>query len=690
MKGLSSILLVAAIGVTGLGSLALGQEPSAIPRGPINQARAVARRQAVQARIARHFPGVRFSERTSGITRVYGQAFGFGDTPQQAAEDFLVSYSEMFGVARDQLAPRGVQEVMGGKFKAMYYEQTYNGVPVHHGRVTLLTRSDLGNAVVLAAPHLYDLSGAEPAAVRLTAGQVLAEMQRRYPVFTFTEPELVVYLDTVGEEARPMYAYRFIGGNTAKELPEKYEFMVDASSDEALIVNLRSMILFEDLEGTVTGMGTSGELPDRADNLPVEKPLEDMWVRIVEGNAGYTASNGDYAIADAGADPVTAEASVAGLGATEAGRWVRVIDTAGDELALDQEVTPPGPADFLFNPSPAEFLTAQVNGFIFTTEVHNFVKSIDPSYPLSFEEMPCYVNRSGGYCPGNAWYDYSSINFCRAASGYPNTAYSSVIFHEYGHHVVDSGHPTATGDYHEGLADVTANLLMETSCLGRGFSGGSSCLRNAYNSVSYPCSGDAHYCGQVLSGAFWLTRDELVLTEPDDYLEIIRSLYLNSILLQPAAVSPDITIDVLTLDDDDGDLDNGTPHWEEICSGFGAKNLDCPELLALDFYYPNGRPQPADRLRNQGHRPRRNAPFGHRAVALLAGRGRLRDRAHERDSGQRVRGHPADRRLRQQLRLVRQRRDCGGRHDNRPPGCPGGQLRHGDCHQHDHYARPRL
>ena len=62
-----------------------------------------------------------------------------------------------------------------------------------------------------------------------------------------------------------------------------------------------------------------------------------------------------------------------------------------------------------------------------------------------------------------------------------------------------------------------------------------------------------------------------------------RFLYLNSILLHPADIDPGVTVDVLTLDDNDANIFNGTPHYEEIAAGFGAKNLDAPQLNWLTF-----------------------------------------------------------------------------------------------------------
>ncbi|UCF35003.1 MAG: hypothetical protein JSV78_06790, partial [Phycisphaerales bacterium] len=105
-------------------------------------------------------------------------------------------------------------------------------------------------------------------------------------------------------------------------------------------------------------------------------------------------------------------------------------------------------------------------------------------------------------------------------------------------------------------------------------------LRSADNDFQYPCSGGIHYCGQLLSGCIWSTRNELIVNYPSTYLNILSNLTVNSILVHTGdLITPQITVDFLILDDDDADLGNGTPHWNEICAGFGAHNMDCPEQI---------------------------------------------------------------------------------------------------------------
>jgi hypothetical protein len=102
--------------------------------------------------------------------------------------------------------------------------------------------------------------------------------------------------------------------------------------------------------------------------------------------------------------------------------------------------------------------------------------------------------------------------------------------------------------------------------------------------LQYPCNGGGHNCGQLISGCVWDTRNELIVTEPANYQDINTALYLGMMIVRgqqtPGAsqITPFITLLYVTLDDDDSDLGNGTPHYCEIAAGFGAHNMDAPPL----------------------------------------------------------------------------------------------------------------
>jgi hypothetical protein len=143
------------------------------------------------------------------------------------------------------------------------------------------------------------------------------------------------------------------------------------------------------------------------------------------------------------------------------------------------------------------------------------------------------------------------------------------------------------------MGDIMGLLILDEPGTGWGFYG--TCdtpLRNADNTMQYPCSGDIHYCGQLLSGCVWSTRNELVITNPSTYMDILANLAINAMLLHTGtSIDPSITVDYLTLDDDNGNILDGTPHYAEIAAGFGAHNMDAPALALLQFTMPGGLPE---------------------------------------------------------------------------------------------------
>jgi hypothetical protein len=148
------------------------------------------------------------------------------------------------------------------------------------------------------------------------------------------------------------------------------------------------------------------------------------------------------------------------------------------------------------------------------------------------------------------------------------------------------------GQYGEGMSDVMGVIILDQSQLGVGFQSCTTGIRNANNTIQYPCTGAIHDCGQLISGCVWDTRAELLVTEPVNYSQILRDLAVNAIPMHRGeTITPQITIDWLTLDDDDTNIGNGTPHYWEIATGFGAHNMDAPPLDLLSFEFPNGLPE---------------------------------------------------------------------------------------------------
>ncbi|MEE9552917.1 MAG: IPTL-CTERM sorting domain-containing protein, partial [candidate division Zixibacteria bacterium] len=227
----------------------------------------------------------------------------------------------------------------------------------------------------------------------------------------------------------------------------------------------------------------------------------------------------------------------------------------------------------------SEYNRAEVNGYLHANVVRDYTLTYNPQFNTIWNQhqFPVNVNIADD-C--NAYYDYSSINFFTSGGGCANSAFSTVVHHEYGHHLVSVA-GSGQGQYGEGFGDVMGILIMDEAELGWGFFNNcNDYMRTGDNTFQYPCSGEIHYCGQLISGCVWSLRNELLSSYPLEYRDILGGLAVNSILMhQGTMITPEITIHYLTLDDDDEFIENGTPHWEEICAAFNAHNMDCPEII---------------------------------------------------------------------------------------------------------------
>lgn len=511
---------------------------------------------------------LRYDETGTRIIQVWGRAFSSGQSAQDAAFAFVDQYADIFDVPAENLINTGALDVRNGAFTVFYFDQFHDGLRVDESGMAVLVRSD-DNGVVLVNADLRSIPdgfSTNPGIDEVAASRIV---QAEYSHLNlYSEPQLVVYTLT----GTPTLAWKMTASNDDAAHYENWLVYVDAQ--DGSIVARHDGVLHTDISGNVQGKATPGLKPDEAINPPVMRAIGDAHItNSSNGAQTYTDDNGNYTVTNAGNSAVTITVDLNG----------RVIDVdnmgTGGELSASQSVTPPGPGNFTLNNSPTEFVTAQVNALVKLHETNELMLSINGSYPIT-EKRKAKVNISGT-C--NAFYDINgdlSTNFYRAGGGCPNMAYSTVAWHEYGHHIVEKGHTNAWPaypDYHEGMADAAAALTGNNPCVGEDFFGqNTGCLRNGDTANrQYPCGGEGHFCGEVISGCTWHTLEALNL-DGFDGLTLTRDLWLNSILLHPPGIQPGIAVDWATLDDDDGNIDNGSPHYAQIDAGFSQHNMGLP------------------------------------------------------------------------------------------------------------------
>ncbi len=599
-----------AVGVVGLSLLAVGTSVQSSP-GALRGATAV-NATAARTQFLMSNQRTRFAERAGRINTVYGPAFSHGVTAAASAESFRLNHAEMFGVpAADLVAispvPDGehVQPIMYDqatgtyKFTGFFYTQQHQGVPVFRAALKLLVRNEAGFPLVLAAADLRDLGGMQfgpqVAAAPMQPVAVESAMHRAMQV-TFAEggvPDVAFTRRVIFAGVDDMAAEPRLADESIVEIDEdRWLIVTDAATGEVLYEE--HMIYTIDIDGTVSGQATEGIGTDVCeDEVLTALP----YVEVTAGaDSATTDADGNFTIPHAGDIEVNVVATITGT-------YFNIADAAGPVELVFDTVTPPGPATIVFNATNTDAqIRAQVNAYLGANVARDRVLQHNPSYPVIFaqEGMAVNVNLVGGICPGNAFYSpgEQSINFCLAAGGSPNTAWTSVIYHEYGHHVVATG-GSGQGAYGEGMGDVLSVLILDSPLVGLGFFG--SCgtsLRTADNDCQYDpincssCGSAIHTCGTLLSGCVWSTRNYLVITEPVDYLDILSSLAVNAVLMHNgSSIATDITVAYLTLDDDDSNILNGTPHYAEINNGFSDHGLPGPMISLIEFTFPSGLPE---------------------------------------------------------------------------------------------------
>lgn len=261
--------------------------------------------------------------------------------------------------------------------------------------------------------------------------------------------------------------------------------------------------------------------------------------------------------------------------------------------------------DFTINPSPfAEHQTAITNAARHVEAAHWLFESrLDPTVFIGLNSCArVYVNHSTWSCAGAYSPPGNTIYFGPVVQGCPNSAYSTLLAHEYGHfimHGVFGKHPGDHCKFHEGYGDSFALLLFDTPIFGieiSGCPGGiPTFFRNTetanwqYGCCPPTCVGSiCHDPGQLLSGVWWDIRKNLGAGQTG--LDAAQTLFVNwsavasgeqpapglPLCQHPQSAGPVTYAEVLAADDDDGNMSNLTPNFLAICLAFYAHSIPAP------------------------------------------------------------------------------------------------------------------
>jgi len=562
-------------------------------------------------------PGISVLMTGNQVARAFGR-LSMGATPSDSAQAFIAAHaSRLWGVDPANLAAYGpfeqgdhLVQIMDdpdtgmARFTGVYYSQQVGGVPVYKGHLLVLTRNEQGFPAVLASSTLWNTAGMEEAVEGVDLGQLPpAKTWTRYALNQFrAQPQVgparyVIWagVDRVAAQ-QPRLAVAFTaegGGHWDPDNHQRIEFVVDAQTGQVL--HEENLILHA-VTGRVTGIATQGVGADTC-NPEVSQGLP--YVRVTTGSTSVFADvNGNFSIPGGAAG--------ATYSTTLVGRYFTTTNNGAATLSLSTTANDGASWNPVFNPTGTVAPElAQVNAYLQSNIIRDIVVTASPSFPtVSTQGSSFQVNVNlAQTC--NAYYTGDTINFYSAGGGCANTAFSDVVAHEYGHNVVAKG-GSGQGAYGEGMGDIHGFLMTDNPQTGIGFQTCANGIRTAQNTCQYSASGCStgttalgatcgsaiHSCGQLISGSFWDLRNRLLAAYPSDYRARLARYAVNSVLLHGAVttINSEITVDVLTLDDDNADLADGSPNYPLINEAFSVHGLPGPALSLLGVSFPDGQP----------------------------------------------------------------------------------------------------
>jgi len=337
------------------------------------------------------------------------------------------------------------------------------------------------------------------------------------------------------------------------------------------------------VDGKAQGRGVEFDPGATGTNLDV-MPLAHAEVTTSDGRTFHTDADGYFTLGDV-EGPVTLTAKLKG-------KYANVMDQGSANLTATVVAKPGESVRLLFNPVGAdENAIAQVNSYRHVTKVHDWLIAQGVNVDSLHRSIPIKSNMNRD-C--NAYYTpwSPSLNFFGSSKRCSNTAFDSVIYHEYGHFVDDMLGGIVNGGLSEGWGDILSIYITGTPEIGRGFLKNQkiSWIRDARNKYQYRRRDEVHKQGEAWGGFAYKLRMALIASFEAAGLggeqaaekgaalasALVIPVFFANVRDIPAAIEAVLMRDV--------NADGIAPHFKEIAAAAAAHGIELtapkPGLIA--------------------------------------------------------------------------------------------------------------
>lgn len=601
-----------------LSSASAGQEPQPAPSP-----------RAAWAEFQREHGGgwqVEWNAATGTPEAIYGGALRVGTlragTRAEAlacGEAMLARHAMLLGRGASTFVPQIVEPV--GTSWVLVYEQRWFGLRVIGGRADLRLRQD-GRAVLIGAravpidvafdrvPRVEPLQAVATGYAHAKIAPPLA------PLGAPALPELVVWAAVEGgQRAIPRLAYAvhaasgdgaragtaYVDARAGQVLEWREEVHACGAECSHAVepsargreLRARAMVArreaprVEDataprfnVRGQVRAFVNLGTTPDAA---LTDTPLLNVRLRVVNGGTYYTGgSTGTFDIPTNPNDPtITVDFFLDGR------HLAGLTNAAGTTLTRRVVFTNPSSGNVVtFGTAGASVSErAQTTTSWHVDDLNSWMRTALRNNSLldTLDGITATVNDASQSC--NAFYVSNTVRFLAQTSTCANSAYGSVIRHEWGHGLDDVFGGISTNDgLSEGNADIVAMFRGGSELVGDGFFRDGRLpnrLRTGLNTRRYPTIGSVHDMGEVWMGFAWDVRTRLMARwgaapgkgRAEEY-------FFGSIVADAESLRAAVR-EVFLFDDDDADLCNGTPSYVDLAAACEARDIPYPTIPCL-------------------------------------------------------------------------------------------------------------
>lgn len=546
-----------------------------------------------------------------------------GQAAWKAFVSYLTTHRGALGIDLAELpSPGRVGVHDSGDLIQIHAQRRVNGVPVKDSYLTAVINH--GNLVLLGATnwadvHVNTVPSIDRWAARAVADEHLAGLASgEY----WTKDSLILVPMSTGSALETMAIGSGLDYRLAWSIHPhisgqygRWQALVDAHSGE--------LLAFEDTNhyastrtvvGGVYPLANDGTGPEGTEQSGWPMPYADV---SVGGQSLFTDSGGNL-LACVDGDVTT----------TLSGRYLVMNDSCGaisETSATDLDLGVSGGIDCTV---PAGSTStgnthASRSGFYEMTRIVEMAQAQLPDNTWLRQPLTSNMNLNST-C--NAFWN-GNVNFYRSGGGCTNTGEIAGVYdHEWGHGLDDNDVTGSIANPGEGIADIYASLRLNESCIGRGFLNGSNCngygdpclscdgvrdidwakrTSGAAHDISSPyptgidalcgsgnftpCGGSTHCEGAVYAEAVYdlYNRDLQTLQGMD--LNTAREVTTRLTYVGAGVVGTWFQctanfggcngdggyLNYLAADDDNGDLNDGTPNMSAIFAAFDRHEIAC-------------------------------------------------------------------------------------------------------------------